>query len=515
MKLARRLAAMAWPGPDERRLMGRFYVAIGLSRALYLIFPFQFAYLYLAMDAPAWAVIPLMAASATSLAMQLPTGALADRWSRKASVLLGGALTAVAMAAVPWAVRLPGGWQLAMASVAFSVSGLGETMMAGAQEAWVVDNLHRSGRKDLVDAFFARAFAVTAAGGVVAGALALVLLVTRPVDRGLLDLLWYATGAGFVVAVGVAAGIREERVEPATGPGGEPVAAIGLWRRMGAAVVALVRRRSLLLLTVAVVIAALSGAAADEAFPVALLTKGLDARVLAPLGIAGDLLGAVAPVVGLMLARRIGPEPLLTLTMVAIGLSVSVLFAWRSLGVVIVLFVLLGFLDQIWDPVSLARMQDDIPSEHRAAMSSIVYQANGLAQLVGLGLFALLLGQHGAQLRDATPDLIDAFSGHTHVNAPVPTGLLGLPVPDLAVLVFVLAGVAAIPFVVLSTRARRRAGSIGGPTGGSTGGPAGVPTGGPGAAQRAERPCPEMAPPLTLNGGQDGSADDVDGGRRR
>ncbi|MCP6497806.1 hypothetical protein NL476_27985, partial [Klebsiella pneumoniae] len=76
-----------WPGPDERRLLSRFYLSDGLSRALYLVYPFEFAYLYLVMDRPEWAVLPLMAMSATSLVMQLPTGALADRWGRKLSVL--------------------------------------------------------------------------------------------------------------------------------------------------------------------------------------------------------------------------------------------------------------------------------------------------------------------------------------------------------------------------------------------------------------------------------------------
>ncbi len=442
-----------WPGQEERHLLARFYVAVVTYRALYLVFPFEFAYLYLVMHRPEWSVVPLMVMNATALAMQLPTGALADRWSRKACVLAGGMLSAVTFVTVPWAVRLAGGWQLLGTSVAFAFAGLGDTLMAGAEEAWVVDNLHEAGREDLVDAFFARMFAVTAVGGVVAGAIAVVLLLTLRVDQALLDALWYTTSVGLLASVVVAMGIREHRAGAAVAPG----AAAALWPRMRQAVGVLVRTRPLALLSVAVVIASLSGAAADEAFPVSLLTKGFDARLLAPLSVLDDFLGVGAPLLGLALARRLGPERLLSVTMVTLGASVTVLFASRTVGVVVVLFVLLDFLDRVWDPVSLARLQEDIPSVHRAAIGSLVYQANGLAQLGGLGLFALVLGSHSRQLREATPDLLEAFRGHSHVAATVPTGLLGLPVPDAAIVVFVLVGVTAVPFVVLAARARRRA----------------------------------------------------------
>lgn len=464
--MARRRHELWWPAADERRLLARFYAAVGLSQALYLVYPFEFAYLYLAMRRPEWSVLPLMAASATALVGQLPTGALADRWSRKASVLLGGVLTAASFATVPWAVRLHGSGQLAGACAAFAVAGLGETLMAGAQEAWVVDNLHAAGRADLVEGFFARSFAVTAVGGVIGGTVAVSILLLARVDQALLDLLWYVTAAGFLAATAVAAGIAEHRVaegDPASdppGPGHDGSLAQGaatgtLLGRMTTAVRILVGRRTLLFLTLAVIVATLSAAAANEAFPVSLLTKDLDARLLAPLGIVSDLVGVVAPLLGLGLARRLGAEPVLAVTLLVAGGLVTALFASQAVLLVACLYVLLGFLDRMWDPVALARVQDEIPSTHRAAISSLVSQASGLAELGGLGLFAVLLGSDSGQLREATPDLVQAFSGHAHVRVAAPTGWFGLPLPDLGIVLFVLAGVAAVPFVLLAARARR------------------------------------------------------------
>ncbi len=458
--MTRRRAGLVWPRPDERRLVARFYLAVGLSQGLYLVYPFEFAYLYLTMRRPEWSVLPLIVASGTTMLTQLPTGVLADRWGRKRSVLAGGVLTAVTFVAVPSTVRLPGAWQLYGTCAAFALFGLGDTMMMGAEEAWVVDNLHDAGRADLVEPFFARLFAITGFGSALASGLALAMLLTMHVDQRLLDVLWYATAAGFLAAIAVALTIPEHRP---SGPGGadgagDPDGADGdatLWARTKQALRVLVRTRSLLFLTVAVVVATLSGAGANEAFPVSLLTKGMDARMLGPLGIVDGVVGFGAPLVGLVLARRLGAERLLTAVLVLAGALVTMLFGVQGIWVVLVLYVLLGMLDQMWDPVALARLQKDIPSRHRAALGSLMYEAEGLAQLAGLGLFGLLLGSHSQQLRDATPDLVEAFSGRTHPAGPAPIGLFGLSVPDLAIVSFVLVGVLAVPFVLLSGRGAR------------------------------------------------------------
>ena len=88
----------------------------------------------------------------------------------------------------------------------------------------------------------------------------------------------------------------------------------------------------------------------------------------------------------------------------------------------------------------------------RATVGSIASQANELANSAGLGAFALLLGKHSRELREATPDLIEAFSGGATTSLEVPKGLFGLPVPDLALVLFTLVGLVSIPFLIYSHR---------------------------------------------------------------
>ena len=61
-----------WPRQDERRLLGRFYLADGVSELFNVIWPFQFAYLLMVMDRPEWAVAPLLVESTMALIAEIP-----------------------------------------------------------------------------------------------------------------------------------------------------------------------------------------------------------------------------------------------------------------------------------------------------------------------------------------------------------------------------------------------------------------------------------------------------------
>lgn len=439
---------MFWPPAQERALLGRFYLAEVVAEVLNVIFPFQFVYLYLVMDRADWAVMPLLALSAAVLVMEVPTGVLADRWGRKRSVITGGVLTALGWALVPASVSLSGPLQLLGGCGAFLLAGAGMTMVSGAQEAWVVDNLVAENRMDLVDRYFARARSFASLGGIGAGSLALVILLTASVHRGLLDLLWYVAALGLLLAVAVATSIPEHKlshVEDAATDNADR-----FLHRTRRGLRALVRIRPLFYLAMAIVIATFSGSAVDEAFDMSLVTKGLDARALAPLGILDDLIGMLAPLASVAIARRVGSTRVLALLLLLSAIAVCLLFVQTALWFVVVLMVLLQTFDCLWDPVADARLHAMIPSQYRATIGSTVNQLGELANLIGLGAFALLLSEHSESLRDFVPDLVEAFSGGVATPVEVPAPLWGLPLPDLAIVLFVLSGLLAVPFVLRS-----------------------------------------------------------------
>jgi len=475
-----------WPGQEERALLGRFYLASSLSEALNVIFPFQFVYLYLVMGRPEWAVIPTLAETVTIWLMEIPTGVVADRWSRKISVVSGDLLSATSWAFVPLAVSLHGAARLYAVITCFMMEGIGQTLVSGAEQAWVVDNLASASRQDLVDRYFARMRSFGSLGGVIAGCLSLVLLFTTRVDRGTLDLLWYIAAFGQFVAVGISSTIPEhllnsstipehllngQRHQPDTpehqingqrfdvhpaGPTDHSKADelddVPFLERAKQGFWIIFHVQSLFPFFLAMIVTAFAYSITAEAFEISLLTKGLDGRGLAPLGILKDIFGMIFPLVGVAISRWLGPTASLALFVMIPAGAVSLFFVRPGLGVVVGLYVIFGIANDLWKPVTDAHLQSMIPSPCRATVGSIASQVNELANSAGLGAFALLLGRHSRELREATPDLIEAFSGGAKTSIEVPKGLFGLPVPDLALVLFTFVGLMSIPFLIYSQK---------------------------------------------------------------
>lgn len=441
-----------WPRQDERRLLGRFYLAGGLSELFNVIWPFQFAYLFMVMERPEWAVIPLLVESGTALIAEIPTGALADRYSRRQAVILGNSLSAVGLGLVPFSAQQTGPDQLIAVSASFAVWGLGQALVSGAGEAWVVDNLVVAGRRDLTDSYFARISSFGSLGAVGAGALALLLLLSLDISRQSLDALWYIAACGLLVAALFQATISERRPGPAAVDTQDKGASVLATVLLGLRTIR--RSRRLLFFAVALVIASFPESAADDAFDMSLITKGMDARGLAPLGIVDNLIGMAAPLIGMLLLHRFGATRVLSFFLIIPTLAVSALFVAPLLAVVIGLYILLDFVDGVWDPVANARLQTLVTSQSRATVASTVNHAGGVMELLGLAVLVLLLGEHSEQLSDAVPDLITAFSGReSHVMA-APVMQYGLSVPDLAIVVLMFSLLLALPFILLSARSR-------------------------------------------------------------
>ena len=122
---------------------------------------------------------------------------------------------------------------------------------------------------------------------------------------------------------------------------------------------------------------------------------------------------------------------------------------------VIVLYILLDFVDCVWDPVANARLQTLVASPSRATVVSTVNQAGGVIELLGIAVLALLLGEHSERVSEAVPDLITAFSGGEVGTVAVPVVQLGLSVPDLAIVLFMFALMPVLPFILLSARSEQ------------------------------------------------------------
>ncbi len=448
-----------WPTQEERGLLGRFYLAGGLSEMLNVIHPFEFIYLFLIMERPEWAIIPLVTETAAVLLMEVPTGVVADRWGRKSSVICGDLVSALSWALVPLAASLRGANQLLAVSLCFTFDGIGQTLVSGAEEAWVVDNLRSVGKEDLTEQYFARIRSFSSLGGVFAGSLSILLLFMTKVDRNILNLLWYISALGQLLGVGIAAiGIPEYQVsqDKADFPEEEYFEDIeeSFKERMVKGFKIIVQERSLFFFFLALVGISFAGSITSDAFEISLITKGLDARGLAPLDIVNDMLGMITPLIGIAMAKIFGITRSLVFFIILPAVSVGIFFLQPKLMAVVGLFLFFNIFDDFWDPVADARLHEMIPSRYRATIGSIVNQVSESAGLCGLGIFALLLKGQSSALQRATPKLPEAFSGRRGALPRMPNGVLGLPISDFALVIFTLSSLIAVPFLVVSYRKR-------------------------------------------------------------
>ena len=439
------LLRLLLPPKRERRVLGRFYLSCVVSEFLNLIQPFQFVYLFLVLDRPEWAAIPLMVESLIVFALEIPTGVIADRWGRKTSVVLGEVLSGVGWMIAPCAMLLHGVPQLIVACLAFAFEGLGRTLVSGAEEAWVMDNLIASGREDLTERYFARERSVSSLGGVVSGLAVWAVLLTLQASAGLMATVWIVAAAGQFASAAILATVPELRVSRSPHAAGAPgsVRTEGSLARTLSAARSFVTVKPLLAFTVIGLIISFARSVSGDAFDISLITKGLDARNLAPLTILKDVIGVIVPLGGVALSRRLGRHRALGLLLVVTAGASAVLFLQAPLLAVVGLYLLFDALDGVSGPIRHTIEQGYYRSTERATASSIAHQLSELSRTIGLGVFALILGRHSSELKAAVPDLVGAFAGGWRPPAAVPVGALGLPVADGAIVIFAGVGLAA------------------------------------------------------------------------
>jgi predicted MFS family arabinose efflux permease len=349
------------PLPPAARPLARLAVGWTALSELVPLYPL-YALLFLDTGVSAAELSLLFAAwSVTALVTEVPAGALADRWSRRGALVLGGVLEAVAF--VVWTLA-PGFWGFA---VGFAVWGVAGALVSGTVEALVYDGLAEVG----AEAAFARV------NGWMTSAELLVQVPTAAA-AGLL----YAVGGYPLVGWASAAICLVWAVlalrfpEPSREPDGESL--LGTLRS-GVAEAARVPA-----LRLAVLAAALVGGldAVEEYFPVLAGDRGVPTAVVPAAVLGITLAGAL----GAALGGRVDRLPdralpvLLLLAGVLLGAAAVVPGPW-ALAVVAVSYAL--YLAVL--VVAEARLQERIDSGRRATVTSVA----GLGiELAGLLVFA-------------------------------------------------------------------------------------------------------------------------------
>jgi len=306
---------------------------------------------------------------AVTIALEVPSGVLADRHSRKGIMVAGSAIRACGYAC--WAL-FPGFWGFLAGFVLWGTEG---AMGSGAFEALVYDELKGFGREDEYVRIQGRCRSLGMAGIVVSAAVA-----TWAVSYG------YGVLIAASSAAALAAGLLLWFL-PTAAPAAA-TSAVG-WRKYAAtlrdgvgAVTLEPYARHL------VVFAALSlalGGTLEEYWPIFAIELGL------PRASPGVLLALLCAVQALasLVAHRLAHVPPRAV-FAALALSGAGLFvaAWSREPAAIALVVVFVFVHQAIDVLYDGHLQSAIDSEHRATASSVkslASEVGGIAAVMALG----------------------------------------------------------------------------------------------------------------------------------
>lgn len=121
------------------------------------------------------------------LLFEIPTGAIADIYGRKFSVLLGAIIQGLALISIFFFDNY---YALLFA---FAMVGLGSTFNSGAREAWITDLIKKE-RKDFLHGYFAKSGSIDSFGLVISGIIGAFL-----VKQFSVSIIWIAAGVSFLV----------------------------------------------------------------------------------------------------------------------------------------------------------------------------------------------------------------------------------------------------------------------------------------------------------------------------
>ena len=177
---------------EEFKILWPFYTS-DLFNAMFALLSSYYVLYLLSIGFSFFQVSILLALTAfISFFFDIPTGAIADVFGRKTSVILSYLTAGILFILVPLSINF---WYL---FVIFFLLGISQTLSTGADEAWVLGNLKKEKREDLIDNYYAHRLTLQNAGVVIAP-----LIAVPVVALWGMKWLWPIEGASIILSGGI------------------------------------------------------------------------------------------------------------------------------------------------------------------------------------------------------------------------------------------------------------------------------------------------------------------------
>lgn len=200
---------------DELKHLGPFYL-VSIIGTLFLVIE-PIIVVYFGIKGLSFAELSFLMAAMfiTPVFFEVPTGVIADIFGRKLSVIMSFLFIALVLLVIPFISNI------FILTLLFVFWGMSTTLSSGADQAWIVDNLKKNKREDLISEYYVKNRSFSRAAFVFSGLLAagLILLWANKSVNFLgtsligFDLLWFFESGGFLMAAVILMFVKEHRIE--------------------------------------------------------------------------------------------------------------------------------------------------------------------------------------------------------------------------------------------------------------------------------------------------------------
>ena len=315
----------------------------------------------------------------TTCLFEIPTGAVADVFGRKASFVLSCLVRALAFGMYYFAETFPA------FLVAEFVDAIGTTLATGALDAWAVDGVRAEGDRRPADRLFARGQIIGQTSMILSGLL-VALWAADDLSRA-----WLVGSGGFLLCAAVGALTMREPPRTAAATAASPASVAAMMRAALRAVREQPAMRGLCLMTLVTMFATMP---AFHMWQPRLATLGgggaeLTGWIWVGLSLASLFGSALIP----RLVHRLGRPRALTLALAWRAVTLFVAGAAGGFALATLAFILQEIAFGFSEPVLQAWMSEHASAEQRATVLSVrsmSFTLGGATGLVCLGWLALL-----------------------------------------------------------------------------------------------------------------------------
>lgn len=368
----------------EFKLLWPFYLEYFIASVLFIAPAFYTIY-FLNLGFSVFQIGLIIAASGlATLIFEVPTGAVADLYGRRFSVLLGYFLEGICMISLFfikdfYAILL-----------IFGLWGFGMTFSSGSKDAWIVDSVNKTDKK-IIHSFFSKQQFIINSGSILAGLIGALVVKVLGIRT-----IWLFTALAYLMSILLLYLFTKEDYKAKKIKMSESIHNIAAQTKSSFSYS--YKHPVLLYFFIAgIIFVFASGLQANLSWVPLLQELGMKDYYFGYLWSAMCLTIAISPIFSLKFFKK-GKERNFIITAIALGaiISLLILFAYNLIFALAILFLSLFFYHSK-NPVQGAYFHKFIPSKLRATIGSIKGMITSFAYILALPLAGFLVDKIGAR----------------------------------------------------------------------------------------------------------------------